>query len=119
MTIIQLAHVCALMGLLNVFILTAARKHLAAQPALQEKIVRALFIPLVVGDFMHIYLTLWALGDNRWDITSWSPMLWTTVLAGLSLLIPRVMWHLGIWRYADARDRAALRASRPDSQETK
>ncbi|KAN0097409.1 hypothetical protein V8E55_001855 [Tylopilus felleus] len=117
-TIIQLAHVCALMGLLNIFVLTAARQHLASQPALQEKIVRALLIPLLIGDVMHLYVTLWALGDDRWDLTKWSPMLWVTVILGISLMIPRVMWHLGIWRYVDARDRAPAyaQASQPDSQ---
>lgn len=105
-TVIQLAHVCALMGLLNIFVLTAARNHLASQPALQEKIVRSLLIPLLVGDVLHLYVTLWALGDDRWDVVQWSPMLWATVVLGVSLMIPRIMWHLGIWRYVDARDRA-------------
>jgi len=105
-TVIQLAHVCALMGLVNIFVLTAARQHLASQPALQEKIVRALLIPLLIGDVMHLYITLWALGDDRWDVAQWSPTLCVTVVVGVSLMIPRVMWHLGIWRYVDARDRA-------------
>jgi len=104
-TVIQLGHVCALMGLLNLFVLTAARKHLASQPATQEKIIRALLTPLLIGDVLHIYVTLWALGDDRWDVARWSPMLWTTVVLGVSLFIPRVMWHLGVWRYVDARDR--------------
>ncbi|KAF8138515.1 hypothetical protein EV363DRAFT_1208209, partial [Boletus edulis] len=94
-TVIQLAH------------------HLASQPALQEKIVRALFIPLLIGDIMHIYVTLWALGDDRWDVSQWSPMLSVTVVLGISLMIPRVMWHLGIWRYVDARDRAPPYAQSP------
>ncbi|KAG6378769.1 hypothetical protein JVT61DRAFT_13044 [Boletus reticuloceps] len=93
------------MGLLNIFVLTTARQHLASQPALQEKIVRALFIPLLIGDIMHLYVTLWALGDDRWDVSHWSPMLCVTVVLGISLMIPRVMWHLGVWRYVDARDR--------------
>jgi hypothetical protein len=120
-TVIQLAHVCALVGLLNIFVLTAARQHLASQPALQEKIVRALLTPLLIGDIMHLYVTLWALGDDRWDIAQWSPMLWATVVIGVSLTIPRVMWHLGIWRYVDARDRAPAYAqsSRPGSQSEK
>ena len=108
------------MGLLNIFIVTAARKHLASQPALQEKILRALFIPLLIGDILHLSVTLWALGDDRWVISQWTPMLWTTVLVGVSLLIARVMWHLGIWRYTDARDRAACQGtSQPDSQSEK
>ncbi|KAI6105769.1 hypothetical protein F5141DRAFT_1216513 [Pisolithus sp. B1] len=66
-TVVQLAHVCALMGLINFFMLTAARRHLASQVIMQEKIVRALLIPLLIGDVVHLYVTLWALGDERWD----------------------------------------------------
>lgn len=98
------------MGLINFFMLTAARKHLASQVVMQEKIVRALLIPLLVGDVVHLYVTLWALGDERWDIARWSPMLWTTIIVGLTLMIPRIMWHLGVWRYMDSRDSVHTRA---------
>ncbi|KAJ7228630.1 hypothetical protein GGX14DRAFT_614026, partial [Mycena pura] len=104
LTITQLGHVCALLGLLNVWLLSSARVHLSLQPALQEKIVSALLTPLFIGDVMHIYITLWALGEHRWDFKSWSPMLIITVVLGLTLLVPRVMWQLGIGRYVDSRD---------------
>ncbi|KAJ7180158.1 hypothetical protein C8R43DRAFT_390546 [Mycena crocata] len=103
-TITQLGHVCALLGVLNVFLLSAARTHLSSQPPLQEKIVSALLTPLLIGDFLHLYITLWALGDQRWDFQSWSPMLIVTVILGLTLLVPRLMWQLGIGRYVDRRD---------------
>jgi len=103
-TLFQLAHVCALVGVLNFFILTAVRRHIKNQPALQESIVSALLTPLLFGDFFHLFVTLWALGDQRWDIANWSPMLWTTVGTGLTLLIPRIFWHLGVGRYVDSRD---------------
>ncbi|TFK75850.1 hypothetical protein BDN72DRAFT_809557 [Pluteus cervinus] len=103
-TILQLAHVCALLGIVNLFVLTAARQHLGSHPALQEKIVFSLLTPLLVGDFAHLYVTLWALGDQKWDFANWSPMLWTTVILGFSLMIPRMAWHLGIGRYVDRRD---------------
>jgi len=105
-SILQLAHVCALLGLVNLFILTTARKYLHSQPALQEKLLWALFTPLLIGDFAHIAVTLWALGGDRWNLDSWTPMVWATVLLGLSLMIPRICWHLGIGRYVDARDGA-------------
>lgn len=107
-TLMQLAHVCALLGVVNFFVLRAARKHLSSQPALQEKIVGALLTPLVVGDFAHLYVTFWALGDEKWDVGRWSSMLWTTLILGLSLMIPRILWHLGIGRYVHARDAAAM-----------
>jgi len=104
-TILQLAHVCALVGLVNLFVLRAARKHLASQPALQETLVHALLTPLLFGDVIHVVLTLWALDPSeRWAVMSWSPLLSLTVFAGLSLLIPRVMWHAGIGRYVHSRD---------------
>jgi hypothetical protein len=103
-TIIQLAHACALLGILNISILHAARKYLHDNPALQEKIVFSLLAPLLAGDFLHLYVTLWALGDQRWDLWAWSPMLWTTVILGLTLMVPRIAWHLGIGRYVDYRD---------------
>ncbi|KAF8974504.1 hypothetical protein BDZ97DRAFT_1900150 [Flammula alnicola] len=103
-TILQLSHVCALLGLVNLFVLSAVRAHLQGNPALQEKIVFSLLTPLLIGDIFHLTLTLWALGDDRWNIQSWSPMLWTTLILGLTLMIPRVCWHLGIGRYVDSRD---------------
>ena len=107
-TILQLAHVCALLGVINGFVLRACRRHLAFSPALQENIVFALMVPLVIGDVLHIAITLCGLGDTRWDVRSWSPLLWVTVLLGLTLFIPRVMWHMGIWRYVHKRDGQAM-----------
>ena len=103
-SIVQLAHVCGLLGVLNFFILRAVRKHLRDQPAVQEKIVAALLMPLAFADVFHLVITLWALGDSRWDCRRWSGLLWSTVLFGLSLLIPRIAWNLGIGRYVHTRD---------------
>ncbi|KAI0921845.1 hypothetical protein AcW1_004293 [Taiwanofungus camphoratus] len=108
-TILQLGHVAGLLGLLNLFVLAACRKHLFAQPALQEKIVRALLTPLLLGDFLHIGITLWALGDRKWDVSSWGVILWITILTGFSLMIPRITWHMGIGRYVDKRDRTTAK----------
>ncbi|KAI0053008.1 hypothetical protein FA95DRAFT_1552895 [Auriscalpium vulgare] len=103
-TIVQLAHVCALLGFVNFFILGTVRRHLAGQPAIQEKIVGALLTPLLVGDIAHLAFTIWALGDERWVFSNWSGMLWITVVLGLTLLIPRVAWHMGVGRYVNRRD---------------
>ncbi|THH19990.1 hypothetical protein EW146_g1287 [Bondarzewia mesenterica] len=97
-------HVCALMGTVNFFLLSTARRHLYAQPALQEKVVNALLTPLLAGDILHLVFTLWALGDARWRFAEWGGVLWTTILLGLTLLVPRVAWHMGIGRYVDKRD---------------
>lgn len=103
-TILQLSHVCALLGLVNLFVLSAIRTHLKGHPALQEKIVFSLLTPLLIGDVFHLGITFWALGDQKWDFENWTPMLWTTVILGLSLMVPRICWHLGIGRYVDFRD---------------
>lgn len=84
--------------------LWAARKHLWSQPAIQEKVVGALLTPLLLGDFLHIVLTLWALGEGRWNISQWEGILWITIASGFTLMIPRIAWHLGIGRYVEARD---------------
>lgn len=103
-TVIQLAHVCGLLGFINIFVLGAARRHLNRVPELQEKVVGALLTPLVFGDLLHIGITLWALGDDKWDTSRWTPLLWATVVLGLTLFVPRVAWHLGIGRYVHKRD---------------
>lgn len=94
---------------MNCFTLTAIRKHLHDRPALQEKIIQALFTPLVIGDIMHLGVTFWALGDHKFDFANWSPMLWTTHILGLTLMLPRMAWHLGVGRYVDARDGPRIR----------
>jgi len=103
-TVVQLAHVCGLLGLINFFLLRAARQYLSGQPVLQEKVVAGLLTPLVIGDVLHISFTLWALGDVRWNVSEWTVVIWLTVLIGLALFIPRIAWHMGIGRYMDSRD---------------
>lgn len=71
---------------------------------MQEHMVRALLTPLLIGDVLHLVLTLYALGEERWHFEMWSSTSWLTMLLGLSLLGPRVAWHLGIGRYVDERD---------------
>jgi hypothetical protein len=123
-TILQLAHTCALLGIINFFVLTAIRE--LRSPALQEKMATSLFIPLLVSDVSHILVTLYGIGDTRSNIDEWPFIVWITIITGLTLLIPRfvyhvqpisrfaecrvllnpirVCWHLGIGRYVDSRD---------------
>ena len=120
-TILQLAHTCALLGIINFFVLTATRG--IRSPALQEKIASSLFTPLLVSDVTHILVTLYGIGDTRWKVDEWPSIIWITVITGLTLLVPRfvrenrhvsglkhlsnsirVFWKLGIGRYVDSRD---------------
>lgn len=88
-TILQLAHTCALLGIINFFILTAIRG--LRSPALQEKMAKSLFTPLLVSDVSHILVTLYGIGDTRWNVDEWPSIVWITIIAGLTLLIPRLV----------------------------
>ncbi|KAJ7904577.1 hypothetical protein B0H14DRAFT_3079417 [Mycena olivaceomarginata] len=112
-TILQLGHCLCPSGTLERLVIVHSphtsefaagtpRKGLAN---LQPKIVGALLTPLLIGDVAHLYVTLWALGDERWNFRNWSPMLIITISLGITLLVPRIMWQLGIGRYVDSRDR--------------
>jgi len=104
-TILQLAHTCTLLGIINVFILNGARKYIV-QPEIQEKIVASLLTPLLLGDIFHLVVTIYALGEYRWSVSAWPPTLVLTIFFGVSLLIPRICWHLGLGRYVASRDEA-------------
>jgi hypothetical protein len=101
----QLGHMATLLGVINFFVLSAARTYLAKHPALQERIIASLLTPLLIGDCTHLFITFWALGeDATWDCRQWPTTLWLIVVLGFSLLIPRALWHLGVGRYVDMRD---------------
>lgn len=85
-------------------IMWVARRYLWSQPAIQEKVIGAVLTPLLLGDFLHIFLTLWAIGDERWNVQKWQATLWVTIVSGFTLLIPRLAWHLGVGRYMESRD---------------
>ena len=67
--------------------------------------MRALLTPLVISDVLHLAITFYAWGyEATVDVGGWTPLMWATVGGGLSLLIPRLMWHSGVGRYVEARD---------------
>lgn len=86
-TVLQLAHTCALLGIINFFVLTAVRN--LRSPALQEKMATSLFTPLLVADISHILVTLYGIGDTKWNLDEWPSIVWITIITGLTLLIPR------------------------------
>ena len=86
-TVLQLAHTCALLGVINFFVLTAVRE--LRSPALQEKITTSLLTPLLVSDVSHILVTFYGIGDTRWKVDEWPSIVWVTIITGLTLLIPR------------------------------
>ena len=92
-TTLQLAHTCALLGIINFFVLTAIRD--LRSPALQEKMAKSLFTPLLVSDVSHILVTLYGIGDARWNVGEWPSIVWITIITGLTLLIPRFVLARG------------------------
>lgn len=93
-TILQLVHVGLLMGLINLSIINTTRRYFAKDPNAQEVIYKALFAVLMFGDFAHIGVTLYAMGpEMRWEFGRWSALTWVTMAAGVSLLVPRALWH--------------------------
>jgi len=100
---LQLAHIFFLMALINLFIINATRRHFTQDPNAQEVIYKALFTVLMFGDFAHIGVTLYAMGPMRWEFGSWSALTWVTFTVGVSLLVPRALWHLGVGRDVPTR----------------
>ena len=101
MTILQLVNVSFLLALVNLALINAARRCFAHDARAQEVVYRALFAVLLFGDFAHIGVTLYAMGPEvRWKFGEWSALTWVTVVTGVSLLVPRALWHLGVGRDA-------------------
>jgi hypothetical protein len=87
------------MALINLFIINAARHSFKQDPGAQEVVYKALFTVLMYGDFAHIAVTLYAMGpEMRWAFGNWSALTWVTIIAGITLLVPRALWHLGVGR---------------------
>jgi len=97
-TILQLVHLFVLLALINLFVINATRRQFAHDPKAQEVIYKALFTVLMFGDCAHLGITLYAMGPMRWEFGGWSPLTWFSLTVGVSLLIPRALWHLGVGR---------------------
>jgi hypothetical protein len=99
--VLQLAHTCALLGIINFFVLTAVRG--LRSPALQEKIATSLLAPLLVSDVTHLLVTLYGIGDTRWSVDEWPSIVWITLITGLTILIPRFVRQN--WRISRSTER--------------
>jgi len=97
-TLLQLVHILFQAALINLFIINATRRYFTQDPKAQEVIYKALFTVLLIGDFAHIGVTLYAMGPMRWEFGSWSALTWVTLIVCVSLLVPRALWHLGVGR---------------------
>ena len=88
-----------LLSLTGISIISATRRYFAQDPTAQEVIYKAYFAVLMFGDVTHTAVTLYAMGpEMRWEFGSWSALTWVTIVANVSLLVPRALWHLGVGR---------------------
>ncbi|OSX57992.1 hypothetical protein POSPLADRAFT_1185430 [Postia placenta MAD-698-R-SB12] len=109
-SVLQLSYLSAVVGLTNIFVIHAARKHLASNLPLQETIIKALLWPLLFGDVAHFSLTTYALIGDGWDIAEWPSLVWVGCGIGLYLFVARVAWFAGVGRYVEKRDGKHKRA---------
>ncbi|BEJ17910.1 hypothetical protein CspHIS471_0701870 [Cutaneotrichosporon sp. HIS471] len=76
-------------------------------PALCEKLTSALLVPLLIGDFTHIILTLVALpGTLAFEPWNWTQLIHGNVSITLGLIVMRMLWFLGVGRQSPAADTA-------------
>jgi hypothetical protein len=68
----------------------------------------------LIGDVSHLCVTFWALGEHRWTPSEWGNMTWTILGLGLTLLIPRLCWYLGLGRYVQVRDSLVVQKYTPN-----
>jgi len=75
------------------------KHHLGSSPRLQQKVIRALLIPLAVADIVHIALTLYPLPlDLVLNPVKWTTLIWGNVGITFGLFIVRMLWIAGAGR---------------------
>jgi hypothetical protein len=98
-TLLQLIVVLLAAALTSVSFIHTTRRYFAHDPAAQEIIYRSLFGVLLLSDVAHMYVTLYGMGpEMRWAFGKWTGLIWVTIGVTITLLIPRVLWHLGVGR---------------------
>ncbi|WVQ76441.1 hypothetical protein IAR50_006108 [Cryptococcus sp. DSM 104548] len=95
----QLGSCFLLLAMISFSLFWVIKKHFNENPAVQQKLVKALLIPLAIADLIHIGLTLLALPVSHLQ----DPSAWTYVLKGnvwitSVLFLVRSSWLLGIAR---------------------
>ncbi|ODN75846.1 hypothetical protein L202_05839 [Cryptococcus amylolentus CBS 6039] len=95
----QLGSCFLLLAMISFSLFWVIKKNFKDQPAVQEKLVKALLIPLSIADLVHIGITLLALPVSHLQ----DPSAWTYVLKGnvwitSVLFLVRSAWLLGIAR---------------------
>ncbi|WVF66480.1 hypothetical protein IAT40_001220 [Kwoniella sp. CBS 6097] len=99
MIICELGSCFMLLAMLSLSLLYIIKKHLNDRPAIQEKLVKGLLIPLAIADLLHIAVTLLPLPISHIKSPSeWTHVLHCTVWITLTLFAVRLSWLMGIGR---------------------
>ncbi|KAF8989256.1 hypothetical protein BDQ17DRAFT_478317 [Cyathus striatus] len=105
-TTLEFSYLSFVIGLVNLFFFRAIRTNsfLMHNPKAQRGLIRAMLVPLLAGDILHLMVTLYAVhaaGYTWWDVASWSSTTWTSVSVGMTLTIPRLAWLTTLIRRGD------------------
>ncbi|KAL1412084.1 hypothetical protein Q8F55_003081 [Vanrija albida] len=108
----QLGSLFGILAMISFSLFPLFKWTLGTQPALQEKLVRGLLVPLLIGDYVHIILTLVPLpSEIRWSPLEWTGLIHGNVDVTTVLILFRTAWLFGIARYVpsdgEAEDKQA------------
>ena len=74
----------SILGVLGTFLLPSLQKHLSPHPALHERVLRTYLAALLVGDFVHVAITLhYTPAEVRWAPQRWTLLMWGNVAGTL------------------------------------
>ncbi|GHJ89322.1 hypothetical protein NliqN6_5724 [Naganishia liquefaciens] len=96
-----------LLAMISLSLFPILKTELGHLPILQEKLVRALLMPLAIADITHIMLSLIPLPTSlvlRPDL--WTGLIWGNVGITAVLFTVRTMWFVGIGRQSATRQKA-------------
>ncbi|WVQ64525.1 uncharacterized protein L199_002692 [Kwoniella botswanensis] len=99
MVISQLGSCFILLAMISLSLVYLFKKHLDDKPALLEKMMKGLLVPLAIADLLHVFVTLIPLPISHLKSPSeWTYIIHCTVWITLSLFVTRACWLLGIGR---------------------
>ncbi|WVW81544.1 hypothetical protein I302_103539 [Kwoniella bestiolae CBS 10118] len=116
MVISQLGSCFILLAMISLSLVYLFKKHLDDRPALLEKMMKGLLVPLAIADLLHVFVTLIPLPISHLKSPSeWTHIIHCTVWITLTLFMTRVCWLVGIGR-PSARSLSVARPSSPLSK---
>ena len=86
LVLMQFNWILFLLSIIGVNILTSTK---------EPRVVRAYIRSLCFGDMGHIGVTMYMLGESRFDYASWTPLVWGNVAFTSFLLVFRCLYLLG------------------------